>query len=391
MNQLKNIAKKGWHTIRRAYFSLRGFLLLSFEETKQFLKPYCIKVIPESSVDLPDVADQNNPSALIYKAHTFTSEESYVWQHELKDGFISKHGSIVIHNKVLCTDWDHRGFEHRFWKRDKRPAKFVDTVIPLLSHHQDAYSYSALTGYYDFVLMVAAKLSRIKDALHDEALRDIVITYHSFGGHYEKEYLELLGFNPDNYMDSRTYKLSAEKVVFGNCGTWKPNINEILSLKRNIENRLNISETTPSAGNRIYISRKGRRKIENEAELIELLKKFDFIIIEDKARSVKEQIDIYRNASFIIGPHGASFANIIWCRPGTHLYELFSKSWAPDYFFYISKINNMKYDAFRDDTHESITDDQFKALSQNIYVSVPKLKISLENILGRHKEDDLAG
>ena len=211
----------------------------------------------------------------------------------------------------------------------------------------------------------------------------MIVTYHSFGGQYEKEYLELLGFNPDNFIDSRTYKLSAEKVVFGNCGTWKPNANEIRSLKRNIESRLNISDITPSSGNRIYISRKGRREIVNEEELIELLKKFDFIIIEDKARSVKEQIDIYRNASFIIGPHGASFANVIWCKPGTHLYELFSRSWSPDYFLYLAEINGMRYSAYQDDTHEEITGDLFKALCQDIYVSIPKLQASLEKFFGK--------
>src|SRR5690606_37688562 len=165
--------------------------------------------------------------------------------------------------------------------------------------------------------------------------------------------------------------------IFGNCGTWKPNVNEILSLKRNIECRLDISDKTPSAGNRVYMSRKGRREIENEDELVELLKKFNFIIIEDKERSVEEQIYIYRNASFIIGPHGASFANVIWCKPGTYLYELFSKSWAPDYFLYLVKINEMQYAAYQDDTHEKITDDIFEALSQNIYVSISKLQASL--------------
>lgn len=380
----KKIVKKIWGkgSVSHTYWSFKGFSLLTAEETRQMLEPYCLQVIPESSVDLPEITDENNPQNIIYKAYTFTSGEVHVWQHELKNGFISKHGSVVIDNKVLCTDWDHRGFEHEFWKKDKRPSRFCKTVIPLLSHHQDMHSPAVLTGYYDFVLMVAAKLSRIKDALKNEDLRDVIITYHPFGGDYEKEYLELLGFNADNYIDSRAYKLSAEKVIFGDCGTWKPNVNEIRSLKRNIESRLNISDSIPFAGNRIYISRRGRREIENEDELIGLLKEFNFTIIEDKKRSVEEQINIYRNASFIIGPHGASFANVIWCRPGACLYELFSKSWAPDYFLYLAEINNMKYAAYQDDTHEEITDDLFKALHQDIYVSIPKLRASLEKLLG---------
>lgn len=375
------VKKIGRETIH-LYLKYKGFTLLSPEETIQMLEPYCIRKVPESSVDMPEIKDENTASQIIHRAHQFTSGEVRVWQHEFKNGYISPQGSVVIDHKVLCTDWDHRGIKHQFWKKDKRPSKHVHTVIPLLSHPQEMYNPLALTGYYDFVLMVAAKLSRIKDALNEEDLQNIHITYHPFGGHYEKQYLELLGFNPDNYIDSRTHKFSAGRIAFGNLGTWKPNVNDILSLKKNIETRLNIAYTPPTR-NRIYISRKAMRVIENEEEVIALLKKFDFTVIEDKQRSVEEQIHLYRNADFIIGPHGASFANVIWCRPGTHLYELFSTSWSPDYFLYLASINNMHYSAYKDDTHTDISTEVFKALQQNIYVSIPKLEKSLERIFKR--------
>lgn len=381
MSAIKSILNKIWGKTSDVYLALKGLSLLTMEETKRSLEPFCIHTVPVSFVNLPEIADEKDPQKKIYKAYTFQSEEVYVWQLTFKNGFISKHGSVVIDHKVFCTDWDHRGIKHRFWMKDIRPSKSVSTVISLFSHHQDHHSATAFTGYYDFVLMVAAKLSRIKDALKGEDASNHIITYHSFGGKYEREYIELLGFNPDNFIDSRTCKLSGEKVIFGDMGTWKPNVNEILSLKRNVERRLGISDQTPYSGQRIYISRKGRRVIENEPELIALLKEFDFTIIEDKERTVREQIEIYRNASFIMGPHGASFSNIIWSRPGTQLYELFSTSWAPDYFLYISKINKMKYAAYQDDTHEKIENDPFESLCQNIYVSIPQLRASLTTIL----------
>lgn len=373
----------GIDSLSETYWKTKGFSLLTADATIQELEPYCIKTIPESKVDLPDIPDQNNPQNLLFKSYTFKSDPVYVWERSFRDGFISTNGSIVINKTVLRTDWDHRGFLCEAGKKDERPAKVVDTLIPLVSHHQDMSTFNSLTGYYDYVLMVGAKLSRIKDALGDQNLQDIFITYHSFGGNYEKEYMELLGFNPNNYIDSRTCKLSAEKIIFANMGTWKPNVNEILSLKRNVEKSLNISADTPSAGNRIYISRNARRAVVNEAEVIELLKKFGFIIIEDKSRTVREQIDIYRNASFIIGPHGASFANIMFCKPGTFLYELIPTSWTYDYFLYMAQINNMQYAAYRDDTHPDISNDYFNALYQDLYVSIPKLQASLENILGK--------
>ncbi|HTG57434.1 MAG TPA: glycosyltransferase family 61 protein [Niabella sp.] len=381
MSAIRSILNKIWEKTSDVYLAVKGLSLLTREETKRSLEPFRIHTVPVSSVNLPEIPDEKDPQKKLYKAYTFQSGEVHVWQCRFNNGFISKHGAVIIDNKVFCTDWDHRGIKHRFWKKDIRPVRSVSTVISLFSHHQNHHSATAFTGYYDFVLMVAAKLSRIKDALKDENTDDHIITYHSFGGKYEREYIELLGFNPDNYIDSRSFKLSGEKVIFGDMGTWKPNVNEILSLKRNVERRLGISDQMPYSGNRVYISRSGRRVIENEPELIALLKEFDFTIIEDKERSVREQIEIYRNASFIIGPHGASFSNIIWSRPGTYLYELFSTSWAPDYFLYISNINNMKYAAYQDDTHEKIEGDLFKSLCQDIYVSISRLRASLMAIL----------
>lgn len=357
-------------------FYVKGFSLLSLEKSIQILKPYSIKEINKTFINLPDVINENQPHNIIFHSREFTTENLYVWSRKCKNGYISTHGSVIIDNKVFCTDWDHRGLEKEYWKADNRTPIFTSAVIAPFSHYQDPYSFA---GYYDFVFFVAAKLSRIKDALKDEDIQNITITYHPFGGHYEKEYLELLGFNFDNLIDSRLYKISAERIIFGNGGTWLPNLNEIISLKKNIESKINFSDTLP--GNRIYICRKGRRKVENEDELIALLQKFNFIIIEDKERSVVEQIKLYRNASFILGPHGASFTNIIWCKPNTHLYELFSKSYTPDYFLYLSKVNNMQYSAYQDESQKTFAN--FKdALCQNIYVSITTLQASLEKIFG---------
>ncbi|MCH5719563.1 hypothetical protein [Niabella hibiscisoli] len=207
------------NSFRETYWRLKGFKLLTIQETLQELEPYCIKTVPASAVQLPDVPNQSSSQELIYQANTFSSGEVYVWERDFTNGFISKNGAIIINRKVLCTDWDQRGIIAEAFQMDKRPGKTVGTLIPLASHHQDFSTFNSLTGYYDYVLMVAAKLSRIKDALGDKDLRDIYITYHSFGGNYEKEYMELLGFNPANYIDSREFKLSAEKIIFGDMGT----------------------------------------------------------------------------------------------------------------------------------------------------------------------------
>ncbi|RYZ94347.1 MAG: glycosyltransferase family 61 protein, partial [Sphingobacteriaceae bacterium] len=132
----------------------------------------------------------------------------------------------------------------------------------------------------------------------------------------------------------------------------------------------------------IYISRADRRRISNEDELVIMLKKFNFVIIEDKKRSVTEQITIYHNASFVLGPHGASFSNIIWCTPGTHLFELFSPNYTPDFFLYLANVMDLKYSAFYEGVPNSNIN-YFDGLVEDIYIPVAKLEACLEDIFNR--------
>ena len=123
------------------------------------------------------------------------------------------------------------------------------------------------------------------------------------------------------------------------------------------------------------MSRSTRRKVANEAALLKLLEKYDFTIIDDKPRSVAEQVEIYKNASFIMGPHGASFTNIIWCEPGTHLFELFPANMIVDHFAYLSQVMDMRYSAY---SHVIKMGQTKHHIEEDVFVSIADLEKSLD-------------
>ena len=233
-----------------------------------------------------------------------------------------------------------------------------------------------MAGYYDFVILVAAKLCRIKETLPASFFEEAAVSYPLFNTAYERDYLNLLGIGPDRTIDSRQQAVTFDACILANSGHWfYPNPADILALKRQVERALSPRKTERK---RIYISRAGRRKIANEAALITLLKRYDFTIIDDKPRSVAEQVDIYKSASFIIGPHGASFTNIIWCEPGTHLLELFSPNMVADHFRYLAQLMNMTYSAY----HHVIrmNEKHQHQLEDDIFVSIADLEQTLDKM-----------
>lgn len=95
---------------------------------------------------------------------------------------------------------------------------------------------------------------------------------------------------------------------------------------------------------RIYLSRnkyEGRR-ISNEADLLSILEKYDFHTVYPEELSVGEQISLFTDADVIVSPHGASLANIIFCKNVT-LVEIFNQNYGTPTFYLIAKLLGFQY------------------------------------------------
>ena len=81
----------------------------------------------------------------------------------------------------------------------------------------------------------------------------------------------------------------------------------------------NVSSGVPSSvGDRIYISRKNaQRSFLNEPELEIRLAALGFSIVQPEIYNVDQQIQMFCRAKVVVGPLGAAFANVLYCRPGT--------------------------------------------------------------------------
>lgn len=97
--------------------------------------------------------------------------------------------------------------------------------------------------------------------------------------------------------------------------------------------------------NKIYISRAfaEHRKIENEAELISLLRDNGYGIYHLENMSVEEQIKLFSTASIVLGAHGAGFSNIYFCPRSAIVCELFSEYYHDSSFKILSNALGLRY------------------------------------------------
>ncbi len=370
--------------VKRLLGKLTGLLLKAFrldlltkEETVVYLNNFQIDNNSQTCTVLPDVPNQSGGDRLIFNRTDAITHPAFVWQFDdsTTPTVQLPYGGIRTNGKILCTDFQTYHLVKNFLGSKKRTLVTYDTLLAPWSHFSDGIIFG---GYYDFMMLVAAKLCRMKEALLPEVFARAVVSYPFFQTAYEQELLALVGVVPNQVFDSRTHDVRFKECILGNSGHWfYPHPADIRALKKQVEEQIRVP---PAPKSRIYVSRAGRRRVINEASLIELLKKYDFTIIEDKPRSVAEQVIIFKNASFILGPHGASFTNIIWCEPGTHLVELFAPSMVVDHFRYLSRIMNMTYSAYH---HVLTVSSKKEALEEDIFVSIPDMERSLDELLGK--------
>jgi capsular polysaccharide biosynthesis protein len=86
---------------------------------------------------------------------------------------------------------------------------------------------------------------------------------------------------------------------------------------------------------RLYIARRGTRKVTNTADIQPLLDQNGFTTHTLDDLSIDEQIDLFSHAQFIIAPHGAELGNLLFCQPGTKLLELAPDKDFKPYFSYM--------------------------------------------------------
>ena len=146
--------------------------------------------------------------------------------------------------------------------------------------------------------------------------------------------------------DDFYYFTNSEFPQFLNMNTSIEILKKFINPKTNVE----ISK-------KIYVTRENSnyRKILNEGDVVSILRKNVYKVINPQLYEIDEQIEIFSNAEKIIAPHGSNLANIIFCKPGTEILEsspVFkdNEKMFKNRYSYICQINNLKHNKIVSDT-----------------------------------------
>ena len=160
---------------------------------------------------------------------------------------------------------------------------------------------------------------------------------------YQKETLQIFGItNKIIITNKSSYK--ANNLFFSSLSSPPAyNIDTIKWLRKKFLK--GVKKNNNKKFERIYISREDaqHRKVKNSIEIENMLHKYKFKKYVLSKYSVKEQVNIFRNANCIIMPHGSAGSHILNSPKKCTIIELHSPKQLNNMFCCLSKILGLKY------------------------------------------------
>lgn len=222
-------------------------------------------------------------------------------------------------------------------------------------------------NYYHWTIQCLPRLAGV-ERYREQTGKDPTLIIPEDPSSWMLESLELLGVS-----DQRLYRMDrhchVEELVVPSHP--KPSPAECRWLRERMHEAVGVesAEDTNSA-NRIYISRQGatRRRVRNEAAVMDTLRPYGFERYALEELSVAEQVRLFANAEAVVSPHGAGLANTVYA-DSTAVVELFGDA-KKTTFYRLSDVLGHEYTYFHNPTDRG-----------DIVVTIEQLEDQLSEVL----------
>jgi len=199
---------------------------------------------------------------------------------------------------------------------------------------------------------------------------------------FQTQTLLALGIKTERLIDSNFYRHIETKELYATSHTIQFNIEKIPSwiiyeLRNRYLKQIRLTKLIKNF-DKIYIDRSDSgannifRKIINEKEIIDFLISKNFKKIKLSEFSFLDQVSIFNNAKYVVGLHGAGFANVIFCKKNTNILEIKPKN-AGNIIKNLSEDSDLRYVNINLNPLDKPIERQFGSL----YLPVNKLKLHI--------------
>ncbi len=251
-----------------------------------------------------------------------------------EDNYLLEELSFQWANYAKSNASENRAFKVKGFPKPKR---YRGRVFSLLS------GWAAKNYYYHWVFEAIPKLHILKSSGDFDKVDYFLIP--GMAMRYQREYLEHFGITPDkiiceddvHHIQADELMVTSDVKLFDHHPKWVCDfLHESFTSK--------ISAGTPQK--LVYVARGDAarsRRVQNEPELIEMLKNYGFETYYLSKLSVREQVALFNSARVIVGAHGGGLSNYVFCRPGTKVLEFYPDQYIRPIFLDVAEKRGLEY------------------------------------------------
>ena len=154
----------------------------------------------------------------------------------------------------------------------------------------------------------------------------IMLPEYFAGQAFVRESLDFLGLSYEICADDQLQRVKTLATITsaGPSGNPHPILVGTLSKMLRAANGMPCKPEAHHAAKRLWVSRKnsGKRRISNEEVLLPLLNEHGFESVYSEDLSFVDQMELFSQASVIVGMHGAGLTNMLVAKPGATILEI---------------------------------------------------------------------
>ena len=209
-------------------------------------------------------------------------------------------------------------------------------------------------NYFHFIFDILPKIYLLSSKID---LQKINYFYVSDPNKLQIKIFSILGINKKKLLSSKKFKHIIAEEIYAVDHPWYnegyvqkscqkiPKWTVYKNRKVFLSNyRNNIKKVSKK---KIFLDRSSSKynhcQIKNLIDIKKIILEKKLKIYKPEFLSFKEQINLFKNSSIIIGAHGAAFSNIIFCKPGTKIIEIIPADHPNRIFERFSKILKLRY------------------------------------------------
>ena len=298
------------------------------------------------------------------------SEKNFVI--ESKNWTVWGNQGCVITNEGFVLEDVSREFsnvEHSIFQQ-------IKLIKPAYSNGVTAViAASGSNVYYHWMIDILPRIQLLKDTGNFDKIEKFILNFQRLP--FQEESLKKLGIEKKKIVtpkDNWTFHLTCETLIVPSFLS-PIDVVPIYTINFLRKTFLNKRSSVNDNVQKLYVKRRSGRQIINEREIEGYLKcqGFTSVFLEDY--NIENQAEIFNNATYIVGAHGAGFTNLVFCESQTKVIDIFSPNWVNPCYWTIASELNLDYRYIIGEGRNPV--DGFDPLGKgdSILVSLEKLKL----------------